>query len=212
MREGFILTAYFAEALPAYEKQEQALRLYLPEMLSAIDVAKEDRRIAKVDFLSRRETRRVAAPAPVEPAKPALETELEAAEKAFEQRQLEPARAGFRKALQTEAPKPLHARAYYGLARLAVLDKQPDLAEKLFERTLELDPDSFVKGWAHVYLARLAQEIRKTHLADGRADDAARETQRAVGHYRAALAVEGLSTGARRAAEQGLEQLAAAKN
>ena len=46
MSEGYILTAYFAEQLPAYLKQEQAMRFYYPDMIAAIDLKREDARLA----------------------------------------------------------------------------------------------------------------------------------------------------------------------
>jgi len=85
----------------------------------------------------------------------------------------------------------MQAKAYYGLARIAALRKEPDLAEELFEKTLELDPEPVVKGWTLVYLARLSE--------------AAGEPAKAGGYYRAALDVEGASAGAREAAQKGIE-------
>ena len=48
LREGFVMTPAFAEGLPAYEKQEQALRLYFPDMVQAIDLRKEELRLTSV--------------------------------------------------------------------------------------------------------------------------------------------------------------------
>jgi len=87
--------------------------------------------------------------------------------------------------------KPLHAKAYYGLARIAALEKDPELAERLFRKTLESDPDGYTKAWTHVYLGRLAE--------------AAGERERAAEEYKAALAVEGASVAARQGAEKGLQ-------
>ena len=49
-----------------------------------------------------------------------------------------------------------------------------------------------MKAWASVYMGRLA--------------DAAGERDQAAAHYRNALAVQGASDAARRAAEQGIQQ------
>ncbi|MBL8213435.1 MAG: hypothetical protein JNK87_22140, partial [Bryobacterales bacterium] len=43
LADGYILTPYFAEALPGYEKQEQSMRFYFPEMITALDPKKEDK-------------------------------------------------------------------------------------------------------------------------------------------------------------------------
>src|ERR1019366_10441169 len=50
LRQGYILTPYFAEALPAYEKQEQPMKSYYPDMVMAIDLMKEEKRLADVEF------------------------------------------------------------------------------------------------------------------------------------------------------------------
>jgi tetratricopeptide (TPR) repeat protein len=86
----------------------------------------------------------------------------------------------------------VHARAYYGLARIAALDRDPELAEKLFEKSLELSPDDETKSWSHLYLGRLS--------------DASGDRQQAEKHYRAALAVPGVPEQVKAAAEKGLAQ------
>lgn len=198
MSEGFILTAYFYEALASYEKQEQALRLYLPAMIDAIDLAKEDKRIAQVEFASSSSARVVRPAAPPKPVLSDAEKLFESAEQLYTKRDLPAARQGYMKVLETAAPKPLHAKAWYGLARIAFLEKDPDRALQLFEKTLESDPEDFEKAWTYVYLARLAR--------------LAQEPDNARKQYQAALAVKGASDGAKKAAEQELSQLAAPRN
>ncbi len=51
MREGYILTAYFSEQLPIYEKQEQAMRLYYPDLIRPIDLKHEDVRLSQLEFV-----------------------------------------------------------------------------------------------------------------------------------------------------------------
>ena len=50
LKEGLILAPYFGEALPVYEKQEVGMPLYYKEMMQAIDVVKEDKRLTSVEF------------------------------------------------------------------------------------------------------------------------------------------------------------------
>ena len=50
LKEGYILAPYFSEALPVYEKQESSMFLYYTEMMRAIDLVKEDRRLTGVEF------------------------------------------------------------------------------------------------------------------------------------------------------------------
>ncbi len=42
---GFILTPFFSEALPLYEKQETAMRMYFPDMMASMDLKKESKRL-----------------------------------------------------------------------------------------------------------------------------------------------------------------------
>jgi tetratricopeptide (TPR) repeat protein len=193
LAEGYILTPYFATALIAYEKQEAGMRVYLPDMIAAIDLKKESDRLDRVQFTSTRPERSAPAirrpeAAPLDPA----EQTLEAAEKLYGARQLDKAAETYRKVLEQTSNQSLHARSYYGLARIAVLQKDPELGEKLFHKTLELSPDAQTHGWAEVYLGRLA--------------DVTGDREQATQHYQSALAVEGVSPGARQAAEQGLKK------
>jgi len=193
LREGYILTAAFADALPAYEKQEQSLMFYYPELVNSINVGREQERLSKVQFASEPPVRR-ARETPVE-KKPELtgaRKTLEDAEELYGKRDLENARAAYLRVLTETTEKALQARAYYGLARIAALQKNPELSQQLFEKALVSEPDPQTKAWAHVYLGRLA--------------DAAGDRQQAATHYQAALKVDGGSEAARDAARKGLEQ------
>ena len=193
LREGYILAPFFTEQLPAYEKQDQAMRLYYPEMVKAIDLKRESQRLDKVQFAAERTQRKAkAAHIQPEPEKSGAERTLEEAEGYYRSREIVRAREAWLKALQQTTEKSLHAKSYYGLARVAALEKNPELAEKLFQRTLELEPDSQTKAWVHVYLGRLA--------------DAAGDRAQAAKSYQAALAIEDASKLAREAASKGLQQ------
>src|SRR5262249_55620593 len=58
LREGFVITPAFAEALETYERQEQAMRLYFPELVQSIDLKREAKRLDHIDFASERAPRR----------------------------------------------------------------------------------------------------------------------------------------------------------
>jgi len=194
LREGFVLAPCFAELLPAYEKQEQSMRLYFPELVKGIDLKKEERRLEKIEFASERLVRKAKAPPverKIEPSGP-YKT-VEEADQLYADRNLEKAGQAYRRVLQETEDQSLHARSYYGLARIAALQKDPELAEKLFQKALESSPDAQVRAWVYVYLARLA--------------DAAGQRDRAVEHYRDALAIQGASEAARGAAEKGLQEV-----
>jgi tetratricopeptide (TPR) repeat protein len=192
LREGFVVTPAFYELLTAYEKQEQSMRLYFPELIGGIDLKKEERRLDHVDFISERESRTIRTTRTVEDRPQltgALKT-LDEAEELIRSRDAAKAKEAFLRVLQETAEKPLHARAYYGLARAALLEKDPETGDRLFRKALDLDPDPPTKSWCLLYLGKLAD-------SQGEKDDAQEQ-------YKAAVAVPGLPDQVRREAEQGL--------
>ncbi len=200
LSEGFVMTPVFAEGLVTYEKQQESMRLYFPDIVEAIDLQKEAKRLDKVQFVSTRAVRTVKTPAaPVEEPTKAEKTMAEAqdlsAKRNAPAEDLEKAKNLFLKSLQESANSALHAKAYYGLARIAALQRDPEMAEKLFQKALEMTPDPETKAWSYVYLGRLAQ-------AGG---DPERQPD-AQKFYRAALAVEAAPDAAKAAAQSGLEQ------
>jgi tetratricopeptide (TPR) repeat protein len=188
LRQGLILAPYFSEHLPAYEKQEQAMQLYYPELVGAIELLQEDRRLSQVQFDKAMPVRMIHA-APVEPPAPQLTgaaKTLEDAESAYTARDLDKAKTLYLAVLQQTDKQDLHSSAYYGLARIAALQKDPETADKLFQKTLELQPEPQVKAWTLVYLGRLAI--------------AAREPGDANRYFVSALQVDGASPAAQQAA------------
>ena len=193
LAEGFILTPFFAEHLVLYEKQEIGMQLYYPEMVGAIDLVKEDARLSQVDFSNRAEPGRIvpsapaAAPAPLTGAAKTLDD----AEGQYTKRQLDEAKRLYLQVLEQTDQKPMHAAAYYGLARIAALQKDPETAERLFQKTLESEPEPPVKAWALVYLGKLAA--------------AAGDRAQAAKYFESALAVNGASERALQEARTGAQ-------
>jgi tetratricopeptide (TPR) repeat protein len=193
LKEGYILTPYFAEQLRLYEKQEDSLKGYFPDMVKAIDLRTEARRLERVQFAAAPQVR-LAKTAPVAPPPEptAGQKLLESAENLYDHRDLEKAKLAYNRVLQETDQKPLHASSYYGLARIAALERDPELAERLFQKALESEPEPQVRAWAEVYLGRLS--------------DAAGDREEAMKHYNQALAVEGGSGKAKEAAQKGVQQ------
>jgi tetratricopeptide (TPR) repeat protein len=192
-KEGFIMTPAFADLLGDYEKQDQSMKVYFRELVGGIDLRAETKRLDKVEFVRERAGKQVKA-APVErPAEPVgVFKTLADAESQYKARMLDQARESYLNVLKEPDQQSIHVRAYYGLARIAALQKDPELAERLFQKILDMSPDDFTRSWSLVYLARLAE--------------ARGERAEAVGDYQKALAVPGVSAEARRAAEQGLKE------
>ena len=189
MREGFILTAAFSELLPLYEKQPDAFRLYYPELLAAVDVRREEKRLKKVEFVQSLPPRIVVPPAKME-IDPA-EQSLEAAEELLDQHDIENAQKLFKKALEQTSSKPAQSRAYYGLGLISLQEKRWDEALNLFQHTVDANPSSTVAAWSHYYLGQLQLK--------------AGAPEKAASQFKSALATEGISAKAREAAEKALQ-------
>lgn len=192
VREGFVLTQALADGLAVYEKQDESLRLYFPDLLANIDLAREDKRLENVQFVRTLPVKKVTEPPQSRPVLTAAEQALAQAEDLYAKRDLDGARQSYLKVLDQANNAALHPKAYYGLARIAVLQRNPELAEKLFQKTLELSPDSEVKSWTYLYLGRLAD-------AEGDRDEAEK-------NYRAALSIPDAPESVKTAAQKGLAQ------
>ncbi len=194
LRQGHILTPFFSEQLGVYERQEQAMLFYYPQLVGALDLKVEDARLSRIEFDQAAPVRPVTAapppPAAPPPATGAAKT-LEDAEQLYTARELDKSKKLYLDVLQQTDDHSAHSAAYYGLARIAALQKDPELAERLFQKTLELQPEGPVKAWALVYLGRLS-------LAAG-------DHERAGKYFQSALKVEGASQQAQQAASQGVE-------
>jgi len=191
--EGFVLTPHFAEQLARYEAQDSGIRLYYPDLISSIDFRKEERRLDKVEFASARPVRKAKpAPLPREPELTPAQKTLEEAERLYSERQYPKAKEVLLKLLQGAQDRPVEARAFYGLARIAALEKDPELAEKLFLRVLQSSPDPQTEAWSHLYLGRLA--------------DLAGERDKAAEHYKSVLAAADAPPAVREAAGKGLQE------
>jgi len=189
MREGFVLTAAFADLLPAYEKQPEAMRLYYPDLVSAVDIKKEEKRLKNVDFVESLPPRIIAPPAKIEIG-PAEET-LEQAEGLLGQNDRDGARKLFKKVFQQTTEKSKQARAYYGLALIDLQEKHWDEALDLFQRTVDANPNSVMSAWSHYYLGQLALK--------------AGDSEKAAAQFKLTLATASASAKAREAAEKALQ-------
>lgn len=194
LREGYVLTPALDEQLAVYEQQESAMRLYYPDLIKGIDMAREEKRLDHIDFYEKAPALRERTVTVQEkgPVLTGAAKTLDDAEQAYLKRDLSRAKDGYLEVLKQTNELPVHAKAYYGLARIAVLERNPELGDRLFRKVLELQPDPVTKSWSLLYLAR---------LADSQSDRA-----QAQDFYKAALAVDGAPDSVRQAAQKGLNQ------
>lgn len=195
--QGYVLTPFFFEQLPAYEKQPQALRLYFPDMIAAINLKQETERLQAVKFAPAPTSKLAKAPAPADLPPPAAKTPagklIDEAESFYDNKDYDKAKPVFLRSLEVTAGPGEHARAYYGLARIAALQRDPELSERLFKKTLESEPDAQVRAWSLVYLGKLS--------------DISGDRAQARKNFEQALNVPGISKRAREEAEKALKQL-----
>ncbi len=191
LREGFILTGAFADLLPAYEKQPDAFRLYYPDLIAAVDVHKEEKRLKNVEFAQSVPVR-VSAP-PVRMQLDPAEESLQTADGLLEQHDPENARKAFKKALGETSDQTLQSRAYYGLGLISLGEKHWDEALNLFQHTIDANPASPSAAWSHYYLGQLQLK--------------AGDPEKAKSQFQMALRTESVSAKAREAAEKALENI-----
>lgn len=196
LREGYVVTPAFFELLPDYEKQESAMRLYFPELIKAINLKKEEKRLAEVDFLKEKTVKRAKvnenarrAPPPVVSA--ALQT-IDEGEELIRQKDFPAAREKFLTAVKQAEFTSTKAKAYFGLARIAILQKQNEEGLQLFQTALESQPEPHVRAMSHYYLGRL--------------NELAGEPAKAMEHFRNALATEGISPQAKALTEKAVAE------
>jgi tetratricopeptide (TPR) repeat protein len=159
-------------------------------MVQAIDLYKEDTRLTSVQFNKPEAAPPASPPPPAAP--PAFET-LKSAEQLLKDKELEKAEKQFQLAIQQAVSKSQQAAGYYGLARIALAQDNPDDAETLLEHTLELEPEASIHAWALVYLGKLRLEVG--------------DREKAARCFQDALKVEGATGLARAEAQKGLQQI-----
>ncbi|MCW5964523.1 MAG: tetratricopeptide repeat protein [Bryobacterales bacterium] len=191
LESGFVLTPYFFEQLAVFEKQPANLRYYFEEMIATLDVYKENARLKDVKFKDKGQGRLVRERKVVELT--AAEKMLEEAEGLlYDKKDYAGARDLYRQLSENAQNRSIQSRAFFGLGRVAVLDRAPEVAIEFFQRALEFNPDPATEVWSRIYLGRLA--------------DIQGDPEKAIGHFQAALKVNGLTKAASEAARTGLEQ------
>jgi len=183
--QGYVLVPYFYEALTQFEKGPLSMRNAYGEMIGGIDVGKEAKRVAQVQFAAK------ADPEPVRLSRPAPpEKLLISAEQRLSAGDSESAKKLAQQVLETKSGDP--GRALFILAQVATMNRDMQGARNYFEQALGVAHESQVVAWSHIYLGRIfdLQENREA----------------ALDHYRAALTASAALPEAKAAAERGIQQ------
>ncbi len=184
VKQGYILTRTFYDDVVAFEKDPVGIRGAYGDFLYNVDIKKEEKAAAEVQFAS------ATAPELVRLSRPEERRMLVTAEKRLA--------AGDPKGAQQLAQQALdkkigdQGRALFILAQVAVANRNRDGAQDSFRKAIEASKDPTVLGWSHVYLGRIL--------------DMKEEREAALQEYRAALDAGGKSPEIKAAAERGLEQ------
>jgi hypothetical protein len=184
LEQGFTLTQYFYEALVRFEKSPAGLRNSYLDLISNIDLRKEQRRAAEVKFASNADPELLHL-APTGEAKLLME-----AEQRLSAGDAESARQLASQALEQKTEDA--GRALFILAQVATMTRDMQGAQSYFQRALEVGGDPKVVAWSHIYLGRIL-DLQEQH-------EAARD------QYRAALNASAALPEAKAAAQRGLEK------
>jgi tetratricopeptide (TPR) repeat protein len=186
MRQGWILTDYFYAKLEAMEHDTIGLKEDIGEMVYGMDVGRQVHHAQQIAFLPEGSGELVRRT-------PRVPTGMMLAEKKMMEGDVDGAKDIAAKAL--DDPKQDHAEANYVLARVQLMEGQPEESLVTFEQVLATSKNPHTLAWAHIYLGRLY--------------DTQPNRAKAVAEYRAAIAVqEGqpVPQDAKMAAERGLKE------
>jgi hypothetical protein len=208
--DGYVLVKPLFGALPKFENSEPSMKLFFPDLVRAIDLGAETKRLAAVKFAPAdavnpeddAANEKIARAKKVAPTTVPNDAEvimaLTEGERRIAERNPRAAEASFRKVL-TKYPD--QARAWYGIGLVALLDHDAARAKQVFGRLTAGEhaatEDPMVLVWSHVYLARIYDDEGNSEVA---------RTE-----YQSALAVQGGPDQARQTAQKELATLGAEK-
>jgi tetratricopeptide (TPR) repeat protein len=182
--QGFILTRYFYNALAKFEQGPTGFRDAYGDLLNAIDVRGESKRVAEIEFANG------AVPEVVYIPRKSSEQLLITAEKRLSAGDAATAQKLAQQALEEKSEDP--GRALFILAQVATMNRDMEGARDYFQRALGVAKEPKVVAWSHIYLGRIF--------------DLQEEREEAVGHYRAAMDISSSLPEAHAAAQKGLQQ------
>ena len=191
MKQGFVLTQYFYDALIQFEKEPVSLSDTMGEMVYGMDVEQQVHRARLIDFdptadnevLGRNKLHKKQQSA-MDLAESKLSSGDVAGASAMAQEELQ-------KHPADSAPTQDSAHAYFILARSAAMTGHPEVAIDDFQKTLSMSKEQRLLAWSHIYLGRMLD-------LDCKRDEALAE-------YKLALTVRDGREDTRVAAERGVK-------
>jgi tetratricopeptide (TPR) repeat protein len=183
MRQGWVLTGYFYDRLNEMQHDGSSLKDSIGQMVYGMDIGREAHHDQQIVFLPEA-SHDVVRRTPRQP------TGLDLAEMKLFKGDKDGASEIAEKVLAS--PTGDHARANYLIARINLLDQQPDDAVTHFHAALETSRDPRTLAWCHIYLGRL-YDMQQTP-----------DRKKAVAEYKLALNLRDDRPDTKAAAEAGI--------
>ncbi len=185
MRQGWVLAGYFYDRLAEMQRDGSSLKDSIGQMVYGMDVEREKHHDEQISFLPEK-THDIVKRAPRQL------TGLDLGEMKLMKGDKDGATEIAEKVLSD--PKGDHAQANYLIARINLLDQDPDDAVTHFRAALDTSRDPRTLAWCHIYLGRLYDMQQEP------------DRKKAVAEYRLALNLRDERPDTKAAAEAGLRQ------
>jgi len=185
MRQGWVLTGYFYDRLADMQRDGSSLKDDIGQMVYGMDIERERHHDQQIVFLPQ-VTHDVVKRAPRQL------TGLDLGEVKLMKGDKDGAAEIAKRVLAD--PKGDHARANYLIARIDLLDQNPDEAVAHLHAALDTSRDPRTLAWCHIYLGRLYDMQQEP------------DRKKAVAEYRLALNLRDERPDTKAAAEAGLRQ------
>ena len=188
-RAGWVLTSYFYHGLAEMGSKGDGLRDEIAPMIYGMDVDGERRRAERIAFV--KDSGSDPLGVRVVP-KPRTSGPIDSAESDLMKGDVAGAAELADKVMADPAGD--HGRAQYVLARIDLMQGQPDKAMEGFNSTLKLSQDPRTVAWSHIYMGRLYDNMSPP------------DRPKALAEYEAALASRDARPDTKLAAENGIKK------
>ena len=188
-RAGWVLTSYFYGELNKMGSKGDGLRDEIAPMIYGLDVDGQRKRAETIMFVKDTSSDPLGGRVATQPRRAGP---MDFAETDLMKGDIADAADLAGKVMSDPAGD--HGRAQYVLARIDLMQGQPDKAMDGFAATLKLSQDPRTLAWSHIYLGRLYDNMNPP------------DRTKAMAEYEAALAARDARPDTRLAAESGIQQ------